>query len=64
MLAISTGLISFWARNINEDQKKFRDELRDIRDNYQRRDDAHRDFQQIMAMLQRIEQKLDKKADK
>lgn len=63
-LSLVAALGGMWMRTLQGDIKELERDMQLIRDHYQRRDDAHREFEQIMVLLQRIEQKLDKKADK
>ncbi|WP_347253470.1 hypothetical protein [Leminorella grimontii] len=70
-LGIVACLGGLWLRNTHADLKELQKEIKDIREKYQRRDDAARDVTQIMDNLQemrrgieRIESKLDRKADK
>lgn len=74
-LAVALGLVAFfggmWVRTIQSDLKEVRDKLRD----YVLREELHRDFEGLSSALarlehkfdgfmQRIDDKLDKKADK
>lgn len=63
-LSLIAALGGLWLKTLQGDIKELERDLQTIRDQYQRREDAHRDFQQIMVMLERIEHKLDLKADK
>lgn len=75
VLSIALGLVAFfggmWVRTIQSDLKEVRDKLRD----YVLREDLHRELelianslgrieQKVDAFAQRIDDKLDKKADK
>ncbi|MBK5072559.1 hypothetical protein I2492_05990 [Budviciaceae bacterium CWB-B4] len=72
---IALGIVAFlggwWLKNLHSELKEQQKEMKDVREQYQRRDDAHRDVNQVMDQLQemrrgieRIEAKLDRKADK
>lgn len=70
-LSLVAALGGMWLRNLQSDIKDLTNAIQAVRDQYQRRDDAHRDSGQIMHMLEdmkrsieRIDQKLDRKADK
>ncbi|PIJ41605.1 hypothetical protein [Serratia sp. OPWLW2] len=72
---IAIGIIAFlgglWVRTLQEDIKGVRGDLANVRQDYQRREDAQRDMTLVTGMMQdiknsvqRIENKLDRKADK
>lgn len=65
---IVLGIVAFlggmWIKNLQDNQARMAQDMQTIRDNYQRRDDAKRDFEIIKEMLTDISRKLDKKADK
>lgn len=72
---IAIGIIAFlgglWVRTLQEDIKGVRGDLVNVRQDYQRREDAQRDMTLAVGMMQdiknsvhRIENKLDRKADK
>jgi len=70
-LSLIAALGGMWLRNLQTDIKELAHAVQAVRDQYQRRDDAHRDSGQILRMLEdmnrsieRIDQKLDRKADK
>jgi hypothetical protein len=72
---ISLGLVAalggMWLRHLQSEIKEQRKRLEDVRQEYQRREDAQRDTDQVMELLrdlkrsiERIDGKLDRKADK
>lgn len=72
---ILLGLVVFfggmWVKRLHKDMDGVGRRIDQIRDNYQRKDDAGAQAKQLMDMLrevkthvQRIEDKLDRKADK
>ncbi|BBI91166.1 hypothetical protein SSYM_2248 [Serratia symbiotica str. Tucson] len=72
---LAIGIIAFldglWVRTLQEDIKGVRGDLMNVRQDYQRREDAQRDMTLVTGMMQdiknsvqRIENKLDRKADK
>lgn len=72
---IAIGIIAtlggMWLRSLQEELKNTRSELVSIRNEYQRREDAQRDnqimtglMQDIKRSIERIDGKLDRKADK
>jgi hypothetical protein len=70
-IGIITTLGGVWLRSLQEELKNTRSELAKIRNDYQRREDAQRDNQTMMSVMQeikrsieRIDSKLDRKADK
>ena len=75
VIAVALGLVAFfgglWVRTVQADVKEMRDKMRD----YVLRDELHREFEGVRAALlriedkvdgfiQRIDDKLEKKADK
>lgn len=69
------GLVAFfgglWVRQTRLDLDEIRHQIDRVREDYQRRDDAGQHYDQMLGMLrdvkgqiQRIEDKLDRKADK
>lgn len=70
-LSLLSALGGLWLRSMNEDVRRLQYELTQVRQDYQRREDAQRDLQLMTGMMQdikdsiqRIDNKLDRKADK
>lgn len=70
-LSLLSALGGLWLRSLNEDIRRLQYELTQVRQDYQRREDAQRDLQLMTGMMQdikdsiqRIDNKLDRKADK
>ncbi|MEN3257242.1 hypothetical protein AAH678_18750 [Sodalis endosymbiont of Spalangia cameroni] len=70
-LSLLSALGGLWLRSLNEDIRRLQYELAQVRQDYQRREDAQRDLQLMTGMMQdikdsiqRIDNKLDRKADK
>lgn len=70
-IGIIAALGGMWLRSLQEELKSTRSELASIRNEYQRREDAQRDnqimtglMQDIKRSIERIDGKLDRKADK
>ncbi|WP_025122409.1 MULTISPECIES: hypothetical protein [unclassified Serratia (in: enterobacteria)] len=72
---IALSLVAFlggiWVYRQQGDIKELQNDNRQIRDQYQRREDANRDFKTVLDHIQdvkrtveRIDNKLDRKADK
>lgn len=71
ILTILMFLGGIWIRALQERHNRLAKEIQIVRDQYQRRDDAHRDFEMLKDMFDRmdrkldnIDKKLDTKADK
>lgn len=71
VLGLSMFLGGFWVNHLQQELKSLRTANEQIRENFQRRDDAQHSNRQIMEALQvmqraieRIDHKLDNKADK
>lgn len=70
-ISLIAALGGIWLRSLQEELKNNRTELASIRNEYQRREDALRDnqimtglMQDIKRSIERIDGKLDRKADK
>jgi len=70
-VAIISALGGWWLKNMQDEMKRLRDDQAQIRQDYQRRDDARSDRETFMQLLSdikntmgRIETKIDNKADK
>ena len=70
-ISLIAALGGIWLRSLQEELKNNRSELASIRNEYQRREDALRDnkimtglMQDIKRSIERIDGKLDRKADK
>jgi hypothetical protein len=68
---IISALGGWWLKNMQDETKRLRDDLANIRQDYQRRDDARTEREMFMQLLSdikktmgRIETKIDNKADK
>lgn len=72
---IVLGMVAFlgglWVRQLRHDLDHLKRQIDRVREDYQRRDDAEQHYNQMLEMLrdvklhiQRIEDKLDRKADK
>ncbi|HBE9155566.1 hypothetical protein [Serratia fonticola] len=71
VLSLVAFLGAVWVYRQQGDIKDLQNDLRQIRDQFQRRDDAERDFKTVLDRIQdvqrtveRIDTKLDRKADK
>lgn len=71
VLSLVAFLGAVWVYRQQGDIKDLQNDLRKIRDQFQRRDDAERDFKTVLDRIQdvqrtveRIDTKLDRKADK
>ncbi len=70
-LALAAALGGMWLRHLQSELKELRKITESVQQQYQRRDDAQRDNNQVMDLLrevkrsiERIDVKLDRKADK
>ena len=70
-LSLAAGLGGLWIRQLQQELTELKRQSEQIRRDYQRRDDAAKTDDQLLDMLrevkthiQRIEDKLDRKADK
>ena len=70
-LSLAAGLGGLWIRQLQQELTELKRQSEQIRLDYQRRDDAAKTDDQLLDMLrevkthiQRIEDKLDRKADK
>ena len=70
-LSLAAGLGDLWIRQLQQELTELKRQSEQIRRDYQRRDDAAKTDDQLLDMLrevkthiQRIEDKLDRKADK
>ncbi|OVZ94874.1 hypothetical protein CBW58_02035 [Yersinia frederiksenii] len=71
LLGLVTSFGGIWIRRLQSDIRDLKEDVDRIRDEYQRRDDAQRDYaliadniKDIKNTLNRILDKLDKKADR
>lgn len=71
VLSLAAGLGGLWVRQLQQELTELKRQSEQIRRDYQRRDDAAKTDDQLLDMLrevkthiQRIEDKLDRKADK
>ncbi|RLR18142.1 hypothetical protein D8L93_03545 [Sodalis-like symbiont of Bactericera trigonica] len=70
-LSLLSALGGLWLKSVSEELRRLQHELTQVRQDYQRREDAQRDLQLMTGMMQdikdsiqRINNKLDRKADK
>ncbi|MFT4465399.1 MAG: hypothetical protein ACMX3H_12775 [Sodalis sp. (in: enterobacteria)] len=70
-LSLLSALGGLWLKSVSEELRRLQYELTQVRQDYQRREDAQRDLhlmtgmmQDIKDSIQRIDNKLDRKADK
>lgn len=70
-LSLLSALGGLWLKSVSEELRRLQYELTQVRQDYQRREDAQRDLQLMTGMMQdikdsiqRIDNKLDRKADK
>ncbi|MEN3259871.1 hypothetical protein AAH678_14165 [Sodalis endosymbiont of Spalangia cameroni] len=70
-LSMLSALGGLWLKSVREELRRLQHELTQVRQDYQRREDAQRDLQLMTGMMQdikdsiqRIDNKLDHKADK
>ncbi|MGL9774514.1 MAG: hypothetical protein ACR5LG_12910 [Sodalis sp. (in: enterobacteria)] len=70
-LSLLSALGGPWLKSVNEELRRLQYELTQVRQDYQRREDAQRALQLMTGMMQdikdsiqRIDNKLDRKADK
>ncbi|EBC4877344.1 hypothetical protein C2W27_14450 [Salmonella enterica] len=71
VLALLLSAGGFWVRSLQTEVKELRGHIERVRAEYQRRDDAQATQRQVLDLLQdmrraieRIDEKLDRKADK
>lgn len=71
LLTIISALGGWWLKNLSEALKTLTADIKEVRQDYQRRDDASNDRELLMTVisnihttLSRIETKIDGKADK
>lgn len=71
LLSLLSAVLWYWVRGVDERGKDNRREIERVKELYQRRDDARHDTAQVLALLndmkknlEKINDKLDKKADK
>ncbi|MFT4465840.1 MAG: hypothetical protein ACMX3H_15835 [Sodalis sp. (in: enterobacteria)] len=70
-LSLLSALGGLWLKSVSEELRRLQYELTQVRQDYQRHEDAQRDLQLMTGMMQdikdsiqRIDNKLDRKADK
>ena len=68
LLAVAVSVAGWFLRSLHEDHKKmtekFSEHQRDVMRDFVRRDDYHNDIRDIRAMLDKIFNQLNEKADK
>ena len=71
LLTLLSGVIWYWVRGVDERGKENKRAIEDVKERYQRRDDAGKDYQSlyhlmqdVRAQVEKINDKLDRKADK
>lgn len=58
------ALMGILYQSLRSDVSDLKRKVDEIPETYHRRDEAHKQFDTVVMMLQRIEDKIDKKADK
>ena len=71
LLTLLSGVLWHWVRGVDERGKENKRAIEDVKERYQRRDDAGKDYQSlyhlmqdVRAQVEKINDKLDRKADK
>lgn len=64
LLTLLSGVLWYWVKNVDERGKDNRRALEDVKERYQRRDDAAKDYERLYQLMRDVQAQVGKINDK